>query len=1650
MTAIKIIYNQIAPVIKVTYDINEVYVGGENAAPIYVSVDYASSVASGNVSSVGLSMPTGFTVTGSPITTAGTFIVNVASGYLIPTQAMFDAKVPYTGATGNVNLGEFGVRAGYLQVDTTPTNTPTDQGTMYWDDNAETVALIMNGTIQKVGEDVFFHVKNQSGSSIPKGTAVMFAGTDGNSGKMLIAPFLADGTYPSQYFMGVTSEVIANGDEGKVFHFGKMRGINTSAFQDGDLLYASTTVAGGFQTAVPVAPNNIILVAAVINAANNGVIMIRPSIGSNINNDEGVKITNPTNGQVLKYNSTSGLWENSTDVIGTGTVTSVAATAGTGISITGSPITTSGTLNITNTAPDQIVSLTGTGTTTITGTYPNFTINSDDQFDGTVTSIATSSPLTGGTITTSGTIGITQSSGSTDGYLSSGDWNTFNSKQPALNGTGFVKISGTTISYDNNTYYLASNPSAYIALTNLSAGTGMSYDNTTGVITNALPDQVVSLTGSGTTSISGTYPNFTITSADQYLGTVTSVAASVPTGFTIGGSPVTSSGTLAIGFASGYSLPTDAKQTDWDTAYTNRITSLTTSGNSGAATLVSNTLNIPNYTLSGLGGEPAITAGTSLQYWRGDKTFQTLDTLAVAENTNLYFTADRVRNTLLTGLNLTAGGTIAATDSVLQAFGKVQNQISALVGGVMYAGTWNASTNSPSLTSSVGTKGNYYIVTTAGNTNLDGITDWKIGDWAIFNGSTWDKVDNTDAVSSVNGYTGAVSLVTDDIPEAGSPVNLYFTQSRARTSISLTTSGSSGAATYSNTTGVLNVPNYTLSGLGGVPSTRTLTINGTGYDLSADRSWSVGTVTSVAALTIGTTGTDITSTVANGTTTPVITLNIPTASATNRGALSSTDWSTFNNKQAQLNGTGFVKASGTTITYDNSTYYLASNPNSYIALTALSASAPLSYNNSTGAFTISQASGTTNGYLSSTDWTTFNNKQNALTNPVTGTGTSGYLTKWTGSTTVGNSIINDDGFSAVVLLDTAGEFQIKVATALKLVMYGNSTNGIINTPSGVALKLQTDSTDRLTIASTGAATFSSSVTASSIIKSGGTSSQYLMADGSTSTLTNPVTGTGTSGFHVKWTGTNTVGNSIIDDDGFGASVALGTGGAFNIKASGSIRLAMSGTSTHGVIDTPSGIGLKLQTDAVDRLTIASTGAATFSSSVTAGGAIKSLAALQTGNSSGNPTAQFAASGGNTYLDYEGDLNIRYNFGALNVATFSSSGNLGLGVTPSAWGSNFKALEYNGGVFYAANTEYGNAFMGSNAYFDGSNWRYKTTNGAAYYEIQQNKHFWNIAPSGTAGNAITFTQAMTLTSGGNLLVNTTNDVGSRVYVNGQISSTTGVNSGDGTRNINLHPGADFGLGANPAVQVSTNHALQFATNNSLRMLITSGGNVGIGTTSPVTNLHVQNGTSANTLVQIHSYGSEAAGEYAGVLFKSAATNLNEYAKASILFRNNGTGYGRGDLYFNINNAIDAGNATSSDVKMVLDASGRLGVGTTSPSEKLDVRGKGYFNNGGEIYIDSNATNTILATTGARPLILEVNGSPRQTIASNGAVTFSSTIKTAAPTGGTAKPWKLGNKITGGCGIPSDYATFSSYLTDTFVEVEVDGTTYYLPIFNTSWC
>lgn len=203
--------------------------------------------------------------------------------------------------------------------------------------------------------------------------------------------------------------------------------------------------------------------------------------------------------------------------------------------------------------------------------------------------------------------------------------------------------------------------------------------------------------------------------------------------------------------------------------------------------------------------EPAISAGTALQYWRGDKTFQTLDTAAVPENTNLYFTdarartaavADAINNgttniapsqnavfdALALKIDLTEKGANNGV-ATLDAGGKIP--VAQLPSTVMeYQGAWNATTNTPALADGTGSAGDVYLVSVAGTQNLgSGAITFAAGDWAVYNGTTWEKTINSNAVVSVNGQQGVVSLDTDDISEGAT--NLYYLDSRARAALSV-------------------------------------------------------------------------------------------------------------------------------------------------------------------------------------------------------------------------------------------------------------------------------------------------------------------------------------------------------------------------------------------------------------------------------------------------------------------------------------------------------------------------------------------------------------------------------------------------------------------------------------------------------------------------------------------------------------------------------------------------------------------------------------------------------------------------------------------------------------------------------------------------
>jgi len=201
------------------------------------------------------------------------------------------------------------------------------------------------------------------------------------------------------------------------------------------------------------------------------------------------------------------------------------------------------------------------------------------------------------------------------------------------------------------------------------------------------------------------------------------------------------------------------------------------------------------------------TADTSLvrpSDWNADHTLTGLGTMAEQNANNVSITGGSISGTTVSGYIPTSEKAQPLGVATLDAGGKVPTSQIPLQGDLNYQGTWNASTNTPTLTSSVGTQGYYYVVDVAGSTNLNGITDWKVGDWAIYNGSVWQKVDNTDAVTSVNGQVGTVVLTTTNIAEG---TNEYFTQARARQSLSAGT-----GISYDNTTGVITNSSPSLGG----------------------------------------------------------------------------------------------------------------------------------------------------------------------------------------------------------------------------------------------------------------------------------------------------------------------------------------------------------------------------------------------------------------------------------------------------------------------------------------------------------------------------------------------------------------------------------------------------------------------------------------------------------------------------------------------------------------------------------------------------------------------------------------------------------------------------------------------------------------------
>ena len=247
------------------------------------------------------------------------------SGYI--TKSITGAElvgdyVPYIGATQDVDLGEFELKAGQLEFDQTPTGT-SGVAVMRWNDSDGTVDLGLKGgnvTLQ-VGQEQVLRVVNKTATNInlleANYQAVRVTGAQGQRLKVDLAQATND--MLSAETIGLVTETINNNQEGFITTSGLVRGVNTTGslqgetWADGDIVYLSSTTAGNITNIKPVAPNHLIIIGYVVSAhITQGSIFVKVDNGYELDELHNVLITSASNNQTLVYESSSLLWKNKT------------------------------------------------------------------------------------------------------------------------------------------------------------------------------------------------------------------------------------------------------------------------------------------------------------------------------------------------------------------------------------------------------------------------------------------------------------------------------------------------------------------------------------------------------------------------------------------------------------------------------------------------------------------------------------------------------------------------------------------------------------------------------------------------------------------------------------------------------------------------------------------------------------------------------------------------------------------------------------------------------------------------------------------------------------------------------------------------------------------------------------------------------------------------------------------------------------------------------------------------------------------------------------------------------------------------------------------------------------------------------------------
>ena len=245
------------------------------------------------------------------------------TGSFIGSTAIFDTLKTFNGidVTGSINISGSIQSPNFIDFfKVTGSTVPSQlEGRVYYDtdDQALTVFNGITDTSLQVGQETVVLVRNDSGVTINNGSVVMITGTLGNSGRLTVAEAVLDGSVSPFLILGIATNTILDGTDGLVTRYGKVRGIDTrglsdiTTWVDGDVIYANSSTPTGLSKFIPASPNLKIEVGIVVHAASNGILFVDLDRPHKLDDLYNVTIASGQTGDLLLYNSSSGVWSNS-------------------------------------------------------------------------------------------------------------------------------------------------------------------------------------------------------------------------------------------------------------------------------------------------------------------------------------------------------------------------------------------------------------------------------------------------------------------------------------------------------------------------------------------------------------------------------------------------------------------------------------------------------------------------------------------------------------------------------------------------------------------------------------------------------------------------------------------------------------------------------------------------------------------------------------------------------------------------------------------------------------------------------------------------------------------------------------------------------------------------------------------------------------------------------------------------------------------------------------------------------------------------------------------------------------------------------------------------------------------------------------------